>query len=212
MISVIDLSHTIQLGMPVYPGTPTPRVVSVCTHNLHGFAEQELSITTHIGTHIDAPFHMLKEGKTLIDFSPDKFLGTAFKICYNKEGEDLIERIESKMANYGTPEFILLSSGWSENWGNKKYFMNFPLPNNDTINHIAGLKIKGLGIDTPSIDKVGADVFRNHKCILGKEIIIIENLTNLQKLPDGLFRFQCLPLKIKNSDGSPVRAIAQIDS
>jgi kynurenine formamidase len=51
----------------------------------------------------------------------------------------------------------------------------------------------------------------NHHILLGKEILLIENLTNLDKLPDHVFTFQCFPLKVENADGSPVRAIALID-
>jgi kynurenine formamidase len=51
----------------------------------------------------------------------------------------------------------------------------------------------------------------NHHILLGSEIILIENLTNLDVLPDGIFMFQCLPLKIEHADGSPVRAIAIVE-
>lgn len=211
MISVIDLSHTIQAGMPVYPGTPLPRVQPVCTHETHGFAELELSIATHLGTHIDAPFHILRDGKSITDFPASKFIGTAFKVSYQKDGENLIDQIESKISSYGKPEFIILNSGWSAYWGQEKYFEDFPLPNPDTFSYIAGLNIKGVGIDSISVDKVGADELINHKLILSNELIIVENLTKLEELPECLFNFQCLPLKIQKSDGSPVRAIAQID-
>jgi arylformamidase len=57
-------------------------------------------------------------------------------------------------------------------------------------------------------EKVTQENLPNHYIFLGKEILLIENLTNLDKLPDGEFIFQCLPLKVENADGSPIRAIA----
>jgi len=52
--------------------------------------------------------------------------------------------------------------------------------------------------------------FRSRHALSGHEIIVIENQTNLDKLPEGVFQFQCLPLNVEHADGSPVRAIAVV--
>lgn len=209
MSSVFDLSHTIETGMPVYPGTPAPRIDMVYTHDSYGFQEHELNMTTHIGTHIDAPLHILDNGKSLVQFSLDKFFGTAIKVNLPSKDHDIVKQVSEKIKQYGNPEFILIHTGWSKYWGTDTYFKDFPLPSEEAFRYLADLELKGIGIDTVSIDPVSADKLKNHKIILNKEAIIIENLTNLDKLPDGLFRFFCFPLKINNGDGSPVRAVAQ---
>jgi len=61
------------------------------------------------------------------------------------------------------------------------------------------------------LEKDSSIALPNHHILLGKEIVIIENLYNLDKLPDSVFTFQCVPLKIENADGSPVRAFAIIE-
>ena len=77
--------------------------------------------------------------------------------------------------------------------------------------------LKGIGFDSFSVDKiisahvVTSENLPNHHILLGKEILLIENLTNLDKLPEGAFAFQCVPLKIENADGSPIRPIAMLD-
>jgi arylformamidase len=206
---IVDLSHTIRVGMPVYPGTPTFRTNNICTHEVNGFAELELNFSSHVGTHVDAPMHIIKGAKTLTDFPPSKFMGTALKIDCQTDNSNLISQIESKIELFGKPDFILLCTGWSKHWGSNNYFAEFPLPDNKTFEYIAELKIKGIGIDAISIDRLGSEEFVNHKLILKRDLIIIENLADLESLPERLFDFFCFPLKIENGDGSPVRAVAK---
>jgi len=77
--------------------------------------------------------------------------------------------------------------------------------------------LKGIGFDSFSVDKiisahiVTEENLPNHHILLGKEILLIESLTNLDKLPESIFSFQCLPMKIENADGSPIRAMAMIN-
>lgn len=208
MESIIDLSHTIRVGMPVYPGTPTPLINSVCTHDIDGFAELELNFTSHTGTHVDAPSHIFKGAKSLTEFPPGKFAGKALKINCDKDNSSLVKEIENKIDIFGKPDFLILNTGWSSYWGSNEYFEVFPLPNGKTFEFISSLNLKGIGIDAISIDRVGSVELINHRHILGKDYIIIENLTNLKLLPEGMFDFFCFPLKIENADGSPVRAIA----
>lgn len=208
MKSIVDLSHTIRTGMPVYPGTPELFLNNVCTHDVNGFAELELKLSSHIGTHVDAPVHIIKGAKTLTDFPPDQFMGTALKIDCQTDNSNLIGQIESKIELFGKPDFILLYTHWSRFWGSNNYFAKFPLPDKKTFEYIAKLKISGIGIDAISIDRVGSEELVNHKLILEQDSIIIENLANLESIPDRMFDFFCFPLKIENGDGSPVRAVA----
>ena len=72
---VLDLSHPIHAGMPVYPGTPRPGVAPANTIAEHGFAERLLTLSSHTGTHMDAPAHLLEGGRTLDSYPPDRFVG-----------------------------------------------------------------------------------------------------------------------------------------
>ncbi len=71
--------------------------------------------------------------------------------------------------------------------------------------------IKGVGIDMISVDEVDSTDFAIHNILLGADLVIIENLTNLEALPDSEFSFYCFPLRIEHADGSPVRAVAAVE-
>ena len=73
---------------------------------------------------------------------------------------------------------------------------------------LVGAGIRGLGIDMISVDEVDSTAFAIHNILLGADLVIIENLTNLEALPDSAFSFYCFPLRIQHADGSPVRAVA----
>jgi kynurenine formamidase len=95
--------------------------------------------------------------------------------------------------------------------------LDCPTLTTDAASWLTQFGLNGIGIDSFSVDKVISaevvteDTMPNHYIILGSDILLIENLTNLDKLPTDIFIFQCLPLNIENADGSPVRAMAIIE-
>jgi arylformamidase len=205
---IIDLSHSIELGMPVYPGTQPPEIHKACSIEKEGFKESLINMLTHTGTHIDVPAHVFTNGKPVDHFDCEKFYGSARIInCENLERID--ENLISK--NYTStdkPEFLLFFTGWSRYWGDDSYFENFPLFTTEAIDAICRLPLKGIGIDAISFDAVGTETLSNHKMLLQNDIVLIENLCNLELLHEKKFTFSCLPMKIKGADGSPVRACA----
>src|SRR5438045_3422386 len=75
LMKVIDLTHTFDASMPVYPGDPHPQLSRIAEIGKEGFTDHELRTAMHVGTHMDAPLHMIEGGKYLSDISPEKFLG-----------------------------------------------------------------------------------------------------------------------------------------
>jgi kynurenine formamidase len=207
---IIDLSHTLHSGIIVYPGTQAPEIEEVCAIANEGFSERILKMYSHTGTHLDAPSHIISGGKSLSDLNPQSFCGKAIKFLLNKPNNLSIEYIEAKCKNVGRFDFVLFETGWDKYWNTPGYFNDFPLPQAEVIKYLCCLGIKGIGIDAISVDPVGSIDLPNHHQILSKGMIIIENLTQLNQLPEAVFDFYCFPLKIKNGDGSPVRAVASI--
>jgi arylformamidase len=210
-MKIIDLTHLLNAEVTVYPGTEKPVFVEANTVEKDGFAEQKITIYTHTGTHIDAPAHMLKNGKSLDQLNPEIFYGKAICInCSNATGK-YIERkdLEPYSKRIEEVDFVLLKTGWSKKWKSKDYFNDFPVLSKESCVWLTNFDLKGIGLDTISIDPID-DLYElvNHHVIFEKEMIIIENLTNLNLLDDAIFTFSCLPLKIENADGSPVRAVA----
>jgi arylformamidase len=214
---LIDLSQLINANSTVYPDTVAPSFEVLNTVEKSGFAELKMTLVLHTGTHIDAPCHMLKNGKSLDQFTIDKFVGRAIVIpCHHKTEIDVgyLKTFEDKITQV---DFILFYTGWQDKWNTKEYFDDCPTLTREAAVWLTKFKLKGIGIDAFSLDKVSSaeratsENFPNHHILLEQEIILIENLTNLDKLPDSGFIFQCFPLSIENADGSPVRAIANFN-
>ncbi|HAS88734.1 MAG TPA: cyclase [Desulfovibrio sp.] len=208
----IDLSHTIKNGMPVFPGTETPTIEEVFSHERHGFREHRLNMFSHVGTHIDAPNHMIDGGETLDSMDVGRFLGPGVCIdCTHRNSGSPQINIDDLIpyeAEISECDFVLLNTGWYKNWGRDKYFTHYPALNTEAARWLTGFELKGVGVDVISIDSAEIGGFEIHNTLLERGTIIIENLNALHLLPNEGFLFSCLPLKFEDGDGSPVRAAA----
>lgn len=186
---MIDVSCVISEDTEVYPGDPKPVIRRIS--GTDGSASVSLlSISTHTGTHIDPPLHIFP-GKTGIDaIEPDNLTGWAeiHDVSHCKEiTADELKKLELN------EDIILLKTGRLDSYLTE-----------DAAQYIAELKPETLGIDSLSVDGPGTLV--SHRILLGKGIIVIEGL-RFDEIEAGRYYFICLPLKIKNGDGGPARAI-----
>lgn len=209
-MTIIDLSHTINPDISVFPGTEKPVFEK---KDIEEYAEIKITMYTHTATHIDAPMHIIKGARTLDELPMDRFMGKAIVIdCKHFAGKlitlDFLKQFEDRIKN---AEFILLNSGWSAKWKTDSYFEGFPTLTGEAAEWLTQFNLKGIGLDSISLDPVEDMNLPNHKIVLAKEILIIENMTNMDSLPDEEFMFQCFPLKIEKADGSPVRAVALVE-
>lgn len=200
----IDLTHKIENNMPVYPGTANVEIQSANIIEKDGFREKVISFCSHTGTHMDAPSHMLEQGKNLDDYNCSKFIGKALLV--NIENEKNIKDYADQLE---VVDFVVFRTGWSKYWGKKKYFQNYPCINIKTTDYLTGFNLKGIGFDTISIDPIDSK-FENHYIVFENDMIIIENLTNLDQINEDIFELIVMPLNIKEADGSPIRAIGRI--
>ena len=216
-MKLIDLSHLLNENIPVYPDTVPPIFEVSNTVEKDGFTEKKMTMASHTGTHVDAPCHILQDAKSLDQFPIDKFVGTAIIIPCQDKTKITLEYLQTFEEKIRQVDFILFFTGWQYKWKTNDYFSDCPTPTKEAAKWLTKFKLKGVGVDAFSLDKIiSANIVTeenlpNHHILLGKEILLIENLTNLDKLPDGAFSFQCLPLNIENADGSPVRAMAIVN-
>ena len=105
-------------------------------------------------------------------------------------------------------DFVLIHTGWSRYWGLVSYNTGYPVLSGNAADWICGFNLKGLGVDAISVDPPQAPGLPVHHRLLKQQMIIVENLNRLQDLPQSGFVFLALPLKIRDGDGSPVRAVA----
>lgn len=209
-MKVIDLTHTIKEDMPVYPGTEKPKLNLASTIEKDGFRETLLTMFSHIGTHMDAPYHVKKDGTTLDNFPVNKFVGKAIVIdCSDLNENDIIDiSYINKYKNViDEAEYVLFKTGWYKYWNSNKYFGNYPVIDEEVADYLINTNKKGIGLDTISIDPIDSIDLNMHHKVLKHDFVIIENLCNLDSLGDKIFTFCALPLKFNNSDGACVRAI-----
>jgi arylformamidase len=207
---VIDLTHPITPGMPVYPGTEPPVLEQANTVERNGFAETLLRMYSHTGTHIDAPAHMVGGAPFLDDLDVGHFVGRACVIDVSAAagGEVGVELLEDQAALVAGCEFVLLHTGWSRFWGDERYFDSFPVLSAGAAAWLTAHRLKGVGFDAMSADPVGPPPYPNHEAFFRAGLILIENLAGLEPLVGRTFLFSCLPLAYEHADGSPVRAVA----
>ena len=209
---VIDLTHTIESGMPVYPGTEPPILEPANTYDRDGFRETKISMYSHTGTHMDPPAHLFRDRTTLDAFPPEQFIGKALVIdCTSlKEGEPITM---DHLSRYGTKaetaDFLLFYLGWDARWGSEAYFGDYPCIDDAVLEYILEGSYKGIGFDVIGLDPIAdGNLTRHKKLFQTRDIVNIENLCNLGLCGNDLFWFSCFPLKIRDCDGSPIRAVA----
>lgn len=211
-MKVIDLTHTIKEDMPVYPGTEAPKLIPASSYEKDGFKETLLSMYSHAGTHMDPPAHIYPGRTTLDEFPASQFIGKAVVIdCRDlNEGEKItMDYILKYGEKAEKAEFILFNTGWDKYWGTDKYFGDYPYITDEVLDYILNGNYKGIGFDVIGLDPIADENLTLHKKLFKEcDIVNIENLTNLELCGDEIFNFSCNPLKIENSDGAPVRAIA----
>ena len=190
---------------------PSPGIQPLARFEKDGFRERQLTFGSHTGTHMDAPSHLLRQGKTLDQFPVDHFLGTGLCIDTRMTTSGPIEwtslqRYQDELSN---SDFVLLRTGWGRYWATPKYVKDYPTLSTASATRLSEFNLKGLGVDTLSVDAIDTRDYPAHHILLEKNILIIENLAHLDRLPDGRFRqLCCLPLHLAESDGAPTRVVA----
>lgn len=205
---VIDLTHTIQTGMPVYPGDESPNVRRTHFVNKHGFANTSLTLNSHTGTHVDVAAHFYADAPGLDWLGPDNFTGWGAVVDLTGLDKPFIEQADlAALTDVEALDFAILRTGWDQHWKTDRYYQDFPALSETACLFLGGLELKGVGLDTPSPDPVNSSDHRAHMALLNYGLVIVENLCNLDELPGEGFVFSCLPLKVRDGEASPCRAV-----
>lgn len=203
MSTHIDLSLPINENTPTYSGDPKAEIIPAGILEKDGWQDHKLVFGNHTSTHIDAPSHMIAGGKNLNDFPIEKFTGRGVYLdC--KKGFNLEE---VKEANLQEDDIVLFHTGASDLYRQPAYFENYTVLTEELANYLIEKGVKMVGLDTCSADNERS--FPIHKILLGHDILIIENLTNLSGLKGKNFRVYALPLNLQ-IDGAPVRVVAEV--
>lgn len=200
---VRDLSHPLCDATPVYPGDPPVRVAPHATYDADGYRVSSLELGTHAGTHIDAPSHTEPDGRSLDAFPVDRFRFDARLVdCRHRSTGESVTRADLPDTD---ADIIVLDTGWADHWGTDRYADHpYLAPKAAAWCADQGLDV---GVDAFSVDPTPAGPAPAHHALLGAGRLVVENLTNLDGLPERV-RLDAMPLAVADADGAPVRAVA----
>ena len=215
-MKVIDLTLTISEEIPTFPGSPQPNFINWETLEKDGYNLELLFLSSHTGTHIDAPYHFLKKGQKIHQIVTRRLVTEAILIKIGKGANQSItktdiQKFEKKYGKIDDGSTVIFHTGWQKNLKKESYFLRNPGLAVSAAKYLASKKINLVGIDSPSIDLGKDSKFSVHHILANSGILIVENLANLEKINSEMFHLIVAPLKLKNATGSPIRAMALTD-
>ena len=197
-MKIYDISQEV-FGCQVYPGDPAPEkkiLSSIEKGDLYNLTT--FSMCAHNGTHIDAPFHFIKDGKTVDDICLEAFVGMAYVAEHHGivSGDDAAEIIEkAKKQNPEAAKRILIKGDVEVSSDAAKVFAS------------SGILL--LGNEPQTVGPQNAPM-AVHLVFLGADVVLLEGI-RLAEVSEGVYFLNAAPLNLSGADGSPCRAILIAD-
>jgi len=218
----LKIKRVIDLTYHLDPEKEQRRLRLIATRTLENSYSNEyaLEMHAHIGTHVEVPYHCIKDGKKIDELPPDKFVGEAAVVDLTQKNLEDRAITKSDLMKAGRHikkgDIVLLKTGYddsfpTEEMQSEEYKSKSPYLTNDAVEWLIQKKIKLLGIDFWSIEEFPIDPKigePRHITLFKREIPLIHSLVNLTKLETNRVFFAALPLPISGLDSSPVRAVA----
>lgn len=216
-MKVLDLTMRITPSIRVYPGSPQPSFIPWSKFDRHGYDSEAMFMSTHTGTHVDAPSHF-KPGLASIDMiSSDRLVCNAVLIRAEKSANQLIGEQDLGDHQIREGDAVVIATGWEKRSGSRNYMTENPGLSEQAARYLARKRVNAVAIDSPSIDSGADSRFIAHNILLSCNILIIENLCNLNRVTrrrsrnssaTTTFTLIISPLKLGGATGSPARVLA----
>lgn len=215
---VVDLGHRLAEGMPSWP--THARYAHDIVESLeagHPSCHYRVTMSEHTGTHIDAPLHFIPDGPA--HYGMDKVRPVVARAAAIDAtglgpgaalGRDHLEQWERDHGQIRAGDAVLVRFGWDARWGSPEFLDGWPGVGAEAAGYLVDKGVTLAATDALSIDVYGSADFPAHHTLLGNEVLIGENFTNLASLPP----FSVLvasPLPITGGSGSPVRPLAFVE-
>lgn len=203
MGSWIDISQVLNNKIPVWPGdTPFHYEVSWSMGESGSVNVGQVTMSTHTGTHIDAPFHFDSDGKKVIDLDFNLYIGEAKVIQLQRPASIGIKDVQ-EVPLQGVKRLLIKTDSWND----KTVFPeSIPHIEPELAAYLAEHGVQLLGLDLPSVDPLDSKELSAHHELNRHGIHILEGLV-LDQIEQGEYELAALPLPFEDADGSPVRAI-----
>ena len=232
---VVDLTHAYDAQTLYWPNAPSAFSVDTLARGpVPGgwfYAASRFSSPEHGGTHLDAPIHFDAKGQSSEAIPVSRFLGPAVVIDVTAQAEanpdyrltrDDVYRFERAHGPIGRGMMVLLRTGWSRRWPDRKAYLGDDRPGRTDALHfpsygvdaaellVRSRQVAALGVDVASIDIGQSTDFRVHRLAAASNVLGLENLTNLEAVPPTGAVLVALPMKIRGGTGGPLRAVARV--
>lgn len=208
-MTVIDLSLTVDNDMPGVDVSIAKRL------EVEGWNATTLTLYSHCGTHMDSPRHFCPDGATLDAQDLDVCVGPATIVnLAPARPRQLIEVSDlGSIADSIEPgSRLLFRTDWHKRYGTPEYRNELPRISLDLARWLVDRRVALIGVEPPSVADVNnaAELTEVHQTLFYGNVVIVEGLAQLDKIPTSTVHFIALPMKIRGGDGSPVRAVAVI--
>ncbi len=205
-MKLIDLTHTINRTIAVFPGDDPVQLKQIRTLARDGFNNFRLSTGMHVGTHIDGPMHMTSDTRLMADLPLEMFTGKG--VLIDVRGETQVKFRESFRTIIQPESIVMFYSGLDLHFGEAEYFTTYPDITEELALFLADQHVKMIGLDWVSPDH---EPYPIHDILFKSNVLILENLTNLdQLLHETNFEVFAFPLKIE-ADSSILRVVARVE-
>ena len=215
-MAFLDLTHEFHSGIPVAPILSSPRFESAMSLDT-GVANVTLcTMPSHCGTHVDAPSHFIRDGRTIDDVPLDWLIGRASTVSLRLEPRQPITAgmLDSAGGHVRAGDRMFLATGFSARFQSPDY-LEHPYLDESATSWILRRGVRLVGLDCLSPDmphslRDATFAFPVHYGLLGEEVIIVENV-RLDPSPPEVFDVSILPLPIRGGDGAPARIVARVE-
>jgi arylformamidase len=204
MPRIHDITVPLTTGMSTYPGDPPFVLEPVHRLDDSPFELSRLALSTHTGTHVDAPSHFIPGGASVDQLPLEILLGKARVVellVREKVGRADLEALDLR-----DDLRVLLKTRMSGQLLKPGYHQDHVYLSEDAALYLAQAGIKLVGIDYLSVDRFGSTDFPAHRALLGAGVIVLEGL-DLSEVEPGEYEMACLPLRVAGADGAPARVV-----
>lgn len=218
---LIDL--TIPWGPEVepVPGHPHIYCLPIHHHDLHGLSNWFATFSIHTGTHIDAPYHFVKDGLTMERVPLEWLNGPAVladlrAVARPREAFSVSAVREAAGNEELRDRRIVLWSGWAEKkWNDPEFYRENPYLSNEAARWLVDSGVRAIAVDF-AVDggppkPRGQPPYPVHLITLGANVCLIENLINLERIGARHFTLLAMPVPVKGGNGGPARVAAWVD-
>jgi kynurenine formamidase len=210
---LLDLTHPVRTGMPVWPGDPPVLLRPAARIATHGYNLLEVHLGSQSGTHVEAPYHVDDAGPRLDELPLHRFVGEAVVADLrglpdgSPIGPEQLATVRDRLA---PGVVLLLCTGWSAHWGTPRYAAH-PWLTPAAAEVVVQAGVRTVGIDASSVDALDSTTLPTHRVLAAAHAVIAENLTDVAVLlGSGPATVWLMPLALEHAEGSPVRAIARL--